>query len=249
MNDIIKLVIAEDDLQCKNFLKEIIQNHGDIKIVGEAENGNELIHLVSSLRPHAVIADIEMPELNGMSAIKKLNEMNQEVLTIFVTAYSDFAVDAFEVSSVDFIVKPYSKERIGKALEKIRYWLNARDKDYDKLNNIVKSSDKLFIKFGHEIHFIDSDTIYFIEKERKKTVINTENNRYETFETMNELEKRLNPNYFFRSHKCYIINLKKIEKIIPWGSDSYLIKFFYCNSDALISRSKVKILHELLGIY
>ena len=245
---IIKVIIAEDEAANRTFLRNILEQNKDIKVVGEAVNGKELIDLTSKLKPQVVFVDIEMPELDGMSAAKKLAEKNEELLIVFVTGHSDFAVEAFEISSFDYILKPFKAERVEKVLDKIRARIVDQEMDLQKLSKIFKSSDKLYIKCGHELHFIDATSIFYVEKERKKTVIHTTESKYETHEPINDLEQRLDPMNFFRSHKCYLINLQMVEKIIPWGDNSHLVKFFSSNKDALIARSKVKMLYNLLDI-
>jgi len=244
----IKAMIAEDEPSSRAFLRSILEQHNDFEVVGESSDGKELMELVSQVKPQVVFVDIEMPELNGMSAAKKLLEKNEDLIIIFVTGHSDFAVEAFEISSFDYILKPYKADRVEKALDRIRAGMMERELEKQKLSRILKSSDKLYIKSGYELHFIDSDSIYYIEKEKKKTILHTTDNKFETHESINDLERRLDPIKFFRSHKCYLINLNKVEKIIPWGDNSYLVKFTSSNKDALIARSKVKMLYDLLEI-
>ena len=244
----ISVIIAEDEEGNRMFLRNILEQHSNIEVIGEAANGKELINLAYKLRPQVVFVDIEMPELDGMSAVKELVERNEELVVVFVTAHSDFAVEAFEVSSFDYILKPFKADRVEMTLEKIKRYFSERELDLKKLYNIFKSTDKLYIKCGHELHFIDANSIYYIEKDRKKTVIHTTSGKYETNESISDLEGRLSTVNFFRSHKCYLINLRMIQKILPWGDNSYLVKFFSSNNDALISRAKVKMLYDLLEI-
>ena len=244
----IKVLIAEDEASNRKFLRSILEKHPDIDVVGEASDGKEFIALANRFRPQIVFVDIEIPEINGMKAAKTLLEKFEDLIVVFVTGHSDFAVEAFEVSSFDYILKPYKAERVEKTLEKIRNFMNERELDLQKLFHTFKTTDKLYVKCGYELHFIDADSIYYIEKDGKKTVIHTRNGRYETHEAINELEKRLNPMNFFRSHKCYLINLKMVEKILPWGDNSYLVKFCHTSNDALMSRSKVKMLYEMLEL-
>ncbi len=244
----IKVIIAEDQPSNRKFLRNILERHADFTVAAEAADGRELINLTKRHMPQVVFVDIEMPKINGMAAVKTLLDYNEDLLVVFVTGHSDFAVEAFEVSSFDYILKPYTEDRVQKTLEKIRGFMKERESDLQKLFNTFKTTDKLYVKCGYELHFIDADSIYYIEKERKKTVIHTVNGKYETHEPINELEKRLNPMNFFRSHKCYLINLKMVEKILPWGDNSYLVKFFNTQNDALMSRSKVKMLYEMLEV-
>lgn len=244
----IRIIIAEDDPANCTLLRNIFEKHTNIELVTEARNGLELLNLSNRLKPQAVFVDIELPEMDGMTAAKKLMKNDEDIIVVFVTSRPDFAAEAFEISSFDYILKPFTEERVEKALERIYARLSEREMDKQKLANIFKSADKLYIRSGHELHFIDVNSILYIEKNRKKTVVHTAGNTYETHESINELEKRLDRTNFFRSHKCYLINLKMIDKIVPFGDNSQLVKFFDSDNDALIARAKVKILYNLLGI-
>lgn len=242
----IRVIIAEDNPDNRNYLRKILDEQPDIEILGEVDDGSALVSLANSLHPQVIFVDIEMSGMDGMTAVKTLLEKHEDMFVVFVTGHIDFAIDAFEISSFDYILKPYTAERIQKCLEKIRSKIDAREFDFQRLARLIKSTEKLYIKCGHELHFIDTASIYYIEKEKKKTVINTVGNKYETNESINDLEQKLDASIFFRSHKSYLINLKMVEKVIPWGSESYLVKFLNYNGDALMSRAKVKLLHDLL---
>ncbi len=116
-----KIVIAEDEPTSRTFLRHIINRHSDFEIIGEASDGEELVDLASRLKPQVVFVDIEMPELDGMSAVKRLLENNNKLIVIFVTGYSDFAVEAFEIGAFDFILKPYKSSVVEKVLDKISH--------------------------------------------------------------------------------------------------------------------------------
>jgi len=244
----IRILIAENQPDNRTLLRTIIENRSDIELVAAASNGLELLTLTTRLKPQAIFIDIEMPEMDGMTAAKKLISNDEDLIIVFVTNRPDFAVQAFEISSFDYILRPFTPERVEKTLQRIHTLLAERNLNKQKLANVFKSADKLYIKSGHEFHFIDINKIFCVEKDGRKTVIQTIDNKYETHEPITELEKRLDTINFFRSHKCYLINLKMVEKIIPWGDNSHLVKFFGSEKDALIARSKVKMLYELLEI-
>jgi DNA-binding LytR/AlgR family response regulator len=244
----IRILIADDKTEDGAHLRTIFEKRNDIELVAEARNGPELLAYTSRLKPQAVFLNLEMPELDGMSAAKKLMEKDADIIIVFIAGRPDFAAEAFEISSFDYILKPFTQDRVKKALERIHSRLAERARDRQKVVNIFRSVDKLYIRSGHELHFIDTHSILYAEKERKKTIVHTITNKYETHESINEIEKRLDKMNFFRSHKCYLINLKRIEKIIPWGENSHLVKFFGTEKDAIIARSKVKVLYDLLKI-
>lgn len=246
----IKTLIAEDDYMSRQLLKGMLEQFEDIQVIGEAANGLELMQLAKTLKPQVIFIDIDMPEVNGMSAAQEILAKDANIQIIFVTGHADYAVEAFEISSLDYILKPFELERIGKTVARIKAKISQLNTDITKLARILKGPEKLFVKSDHELHFIEADNIFFIErdKNKRKSIIYTTNNKYETWESLNELESRLDQTYFFRSHKSYLINLRKIEKIVPWGELSFLIRFTGSNLDAFMSRNKVQILYEILNI-
>jgi DNA-binding LytR/AlgR family response regulator len=241
----IQILIADDQYYERILLRHIIDQYGGFEIIGEAADGIELVDLASKKRAHVIFADVEMPGMDGMAAIKQIVKEYEDILVVFVTGYADFAVQAFEISSFDYILKPFLPERVTKTLDKIYTHITEKRKAYLKT---AKDIDKLFIKVGHAVNFIDQSSILFIEKQERKTVILTRENTYETNDPINEIEKRLDPSRFFRGHKSYVINLKQIESILPHGNNSYRVKFYNSTADALVSRSNIKALNELLGL-
>lgn len=246
----IKTIIAEDDYLSRQLLKGMLENFPEIEIIGEASNGLELIELAESQSPQVIFIDIDMPEINGLEAAQKLMAQDENRIIIFVTGHIDFAIKAFEISSLDYVLKPFELDRLEITVARIKTRVKQIDADFKKLARVLKGPEKLFIRHEREFHFIDAETILFIEKDkhRRKSSIYTTNHKYETYESLIDLETRLDPTYFCRSQKSYIINLRKVEKIIPWGDSTYLVRFTGSNLDAFMSRSKVQMLYEILNI-
>ena len=244
----IKTIIAEDDDFSLKFIRNILIKYGDFEIIAEATTGKKLVEKVSELKPDLIFVDIDIPEIDGMTAVRQLIDKFPNLIVVFVTAHADYAVDAFEISSLDYIVKPFNAKRIDKTIIKIRERVKELKQDLVKLASLLKNPEKLYIKIGHEIQFIDADTIFFIEKNQRKTIIYTTKNNYETNEAMQELEDRLNPNFFFRAHKSCLINLRMIERIVPFGESTYMVKFKGCSKDAVMTHQKAHILYGLLNL-
>ena len=246
----IRVVIAEDDYYTIDHLKTIIDKHDDIKVVGEAHTGKELITVVKDLKPDAIFVDIEMPQLNGMSATKiLLEEMDeQNLFVVFITGHIGFAIEAFEICSTDYVLKPFDEERINKSIQRIRDNYTKIQQEVTTISQFIKTPEKLYVKCGYELHFIDCSKIYCIEKIDKKTRIFTKDKVYETNDALSALEERLNPNLFIRSHKSFLINLSLVEKIIPWGDRCYQVSFQKTETTALITRAKLDIFYKLLNV-
>lgn len=229
----LKVIIAEDDLPSKTLLYHFIDLLPDYKVVGEATNGQELLQLVKEEKPDIVLVDILMPGMNGMEAAKVCKQLLPSIQVIFITGSDKFAVEAFTLSAVDYIVKPIENARLFVALEKAKQSLQLQEHIDAKPNY----NYKLVIKSNNTFIYLVFDDILFIEKEGRKTILHTEKDRFETLESLQELEERL-PDFFYKSHRSYLVNLRKIEKIEPSG-ESYLAYFGVPDKTAYISKLKI----------
>ena len=241
--DILKIVVADDDASSRILLHHFIRFLPQYKVVGEAISGEEFVRLVLEEKPDIALVDIKMPDLDGMEAVKICKQSLPALQVIFTTGYDEFAVKAFEIAATDYIVKPIERTRLFHALEKARKLIELSRQDH---LSIKTKNKRLGIKSHNSILFLPMEDILFVEKESRKTVIHTANERYETTETLNKIENKLD-DYFFKTHRSYIVNLKKIVKIEPAG-ETYLAHFINSHKVAYISKLKIhevqkKILH------
>jgi two-component system, LytTR family, response regulator len=237
----IKILIADDDLPSKTLLSLFIQLLPEYKVVGEAASGIELIQMVAEKRPDIILVDIHMPGINGVEAAKTCKQILPSLQVIFTTGSDEFAVEAFNISAVDYIVKPIEKVRLFIALEKAKQTLQLRDRREAKPFN----KNKLAIKSQHAFLYILIEDILYIEKEGRKTILHTENDRFETMESLQEIEERL-PEFFYKTHRSYLVNLRKIIKIGSFG-ETYIAKFAKTEKTAYISKLKINDVQRLMG--
>ncbi|TVP86053.1 MAG: DNA-binding response regulator [Alkalicoccus sp.] len=236
-----RVIIAEDDNNSSEILQEFLKKAADFEIVGVAENGEELIELNFNVKPDVALVDIGLPVLDGMKAIKECIKTNPSLQYIFTTAYEEYAVEAFDISATDYIVKPIKKIRLYEALEKIKFPVSSEESSVESRENKNK---KLIVKTSTALQVIDSDTIVFIEKMNRKTFIHTREITYESNETLGNYSKMLNDNFFF-SHRSYLINLNSVAKIISDG-ETYFIYFHDFSKYAHVSKLKYLELLERL---
>ncbi|TDK64126.1 response regulator transcription factor [Bacillus salipaludis] len=241
--DEIKVVIADDDPSSRMLLAQFTQLLPDYIVAGEAANGNELLELVMKEKPEIVLLDIQMPDLNGVEAARACKMMAPSVHIIFTTGHEEYAVEAFNLSAVDYLVKPIERTRFFMALEKAK-----------KSVEIVKAIEartakkewkRLAIKSNQTFVYLPVEEILFIEKEGRKSVIHTVDERFVTHESLQELADRL-PDYFHKTHRSYLVNLKKIVKIEALG-ETYSAHFANCEKTAYISKLKIHEIHRLMG--
>ena len=228
-----RVVIADDDASSRLLLRHFIQLFSEFEVIGEAASGEELYYVAIKEKPEIVLVDINMPDLNGMEAVKLCKESIPALQVIFTTGYEDFAVEAFNISAADYIVKPIGHARLFMALDKAkRSIMLSLTQD-----SIPKQFNKLSIKSNNSHLYLSVDEILYIEKEGRKTILHTLNERYETSESLQDIEGKL-PDYFYKTHRSFLVNLTKIVKIKPSG-ETYLAGFTSSSKIAHISKLKI----------
>lgn len=238
----INVIIADDDQPSRTILFHFIKMLPEFKIVGEAATGDEFIKLAMKEKPDIALVDISMPGINGLEAVKACKGFSPSLQVIFTTGHDEFAVEAFNLSATDYIVKPVERTRLWIALEKCKTAIQLKN----QFTKMKQSSNKLSIKSNNSFMYLDTEEILFIEREGRKTVLQTTKGRFETTESLVELEEKL-PKYFYKTHRSYLVNLNRIRKIESSG-ETYLA-FFTDDSKkpAHISKLKINNVHELLN--
>ncbi|MBC2856788.1 response regulator transcription factor [Cetobacterium sp. 2A] len=238
----LKCLIVEDEFPAREELKYFIKNHKGLDIDGEFENPLDALKYIQDHKVDVVFLDINMPELDGMSLGKILYKLDEEIKLVFITAYKDYAVDAFEIKAFDYLLKPYSEDRILEVLNSLVDQKQVEQiKTVSKVNKItVTSEDKMYV--------ISIQEIYYIEASEKETLIHTKNRIYSSKIKISKFEEILPDEYFFRTHRSYIINLDKIIEIEPWFNTTYILKIMDLSFKIPVSRNNMKDLKELLLI-
>lgn len=223
-----KILIAEDDYSSRKLLTHFIKRIPNYEIVAEATNGEELVDFVFTKKPNIALVDIEMPLLNGMEAVKLIKKFNPNLLVIFITGNENFAIEAFGVQAIDYILKPINGERLYESLERAS----------NRLKEIKKPSlREIRIKQSNSIDFISINDILFIERYERKSIIHTQYNIYYTSESLTNLEKQLDDK-FMMTHRSYIINLEHLTRIEGSGQ-MYIASFKNYNETAKVSKYKL----------
>lgn len=238
----IKVLIAEDEQPIRQLLESYLSLFPGVEIAGRADNGREVLALIDQARPLAVFLDIEMPDLDGLTTAAKIKERHPDIFIVFVTAYARYAAEAFQLDAVDYLIKPFTRDSVSKAMAKIERLLALKTSAMAG----GRPEARLVIKNGHEIFFINHQDILFIEKELRKSIIHTENMRYSTNEPLNILEKKIGTD-FFRCHKSFIINLNKIQKIAPIAERIYKVYFFNYSCQVTMTREKLEQLYKMVS--
>lgn len=231
-------IIVEDEFPAREELKYFINKFSDISIVDEFDNSLDALDFLKSNFVDVIFLDINMPGVDGMSMAKITKKLRNSPKFVFITAYPEYAVDAFEIEAFDYILKPYSEERIISTLKKLER--NSEDEE--------RSNGKVALKDGGKIVLKNKNDIYFCKANGKDTLVYTKDQVYKTNIGISEYLKILNDSNFLRTHKSYIVNINKIKEIIPWFNNTYNIKFEDIKEEAYVSKNFIKNFKNKLSI-
>ena len=243
----IRTIIVDDEEPARLVLREFLSAHEEIKIIAECANGFDAVKAITDSNPDLVILDIQMPKLNGFEVLELVDRPPS---VIFATAYNQYAVKAFEVHAVDYLLKPFSKERLSEALEQAKERLN-KNKSLP-LQELASAAgmrtsplERILVKDGSKVHVIPVDKIDYIEAQDDYVAIKSEGKTHLKQERMAELEKELDTSQFVRVHRSYILNLERIARIELYAKDSRMA-ILKDGTKLLISRAGYDKLKDLL---
>ncbi|MCB9195406.1 MAG: response regulator [Flavobacteriales bacterium] len=207
-----KAIIVDDERLARKELTNLLESFPDVQIIGECSNGKEAIDFINEQKPDIVFMDIEMPEMNGFEVLEKIDKTPA---VVFVTAYNDYAIKAFEVNAADYLVKPVDPNRLKETIEKIKS--DNQEIDVEALERQhLTAGDQIFIKDGEKCWFIKLEEIKLFESEGNYVRIYFRNFKPLVLKSLNNLEVKLDQRIFFRANRKYIINLKNIIHIENW---------------------------------
>ena len=230
-------IIVDDEFPSREELKYFINNFSNIKIMEEFDDSITALEYIELNKPDIIFLDINMPKLDGMVLGKIISHFPKKSLVIFITAHKDFAVDAFEIQAYDYILKPYSEERIVSTLKKIE---KSSDKKITNSKITLWKDNKMIVRSIMEISYCEA-------KERE-TLIYIKGEQYNVSCSISEFYKKIPKEFFFRSHRSYIVNIDKIIEIVPWFNNTYMLKLQGENVDIPVSRNNIIEFKNLMGI-
>lgn len=241
----IKVMLIEDEAGMRLLLKKIIEKHPEFQVAAECDGLADAVIQFRREKPEVIFLDIGIRGSNGIECARILTDLDPKVKIIFATAHAEYMPEAFELYAFDYLVKPFDIERVNRTLNRIV--LQARPKQYEQEEKVVRPEyrqDKLLVKGKESMSFIHIPDIVMIQRENNATVIYTERDSYVTSASLAELEKKLDPVQFLRSHKSYIINLSRIRRIEPYGRWTYIVYFQGRKEDALLTAEKFEIIKQ-----
>jgi two-component system LytT family response regulator len=229
--NIIRTLIVDDESLARERIKRFLAGERDIETLGECADGREAVAAINALKPDLVFLDIQIPELDGFGVLEAVG-VEQMPAVIFVTAYDRYALRAFDVNALDYLLKPYNRERFRKALERARAQLSngAHGELNERLLSLLENLkteqrhlERLMIKSSGRVFFLRTEEIDWIEAEGNYLRLHAGRERHLLRETMNRLASKLDPDKFLRIHRSTLVNIERIKELQPLFSGDYVV--------------------------
>jgi two-component system, LytTR family, response regulator LytT len=254
-------VIVDDEQLARDELAFLLKDVGDVDVVAQGKNGVEAVTLIRDLAPDLVFLDVQMPGLDGFGVIKKL--LDRKVVLpkiVFATAFDQYAVKAFEVNAIDYLLKPFDKKRVAQSVQKARAKIESAGASSDKFETLVRmlesqkpQTSKLLLKAAGRLFLINQKDICFASIEDGVISVATSGSNgmegQSNCRTLEELLDSLDPNLFWRAHRSYLVNINRIKEVVPWFKSSYQLRMDDKKQTEIpVSRAQTKRLRELFGL-
>jgi two-component system, LytTR family, response regulator LytT len=254
-------VIVDDEQLARDELAYLLKDMGDINVVAQGKNGVEAVNLIREHNPDLVFLDVQMPGLDGFGVIKKLLDRKLPLPKIvFATAFDQYAVKAFEVNAIDYLLKPFDKKRVAQSVQKVRAKLDPESASTDKLETLVRmlesqkpQTSKILLKAAGRLFLFDQKDICFASIEDGIISVATTGTAsmegQSNCRTLEELLDSLDPNVFWRAHRSYLVNINRIKEVVPWFKSSYQLRMDDKKQTEIpVSRAQTRRLRELFGL-
>lgn len=230
-------VIVDDEYPSREELKYFILNYSNIRILEEFSDSIKALDYIEKNRPDIIFLDINMPKVDGMALGRIINNFDKKINIVFITAHREHAVEAFEVKAFDYILKPYSEERIVSTLKRL-----------EKSGEVRSICNKITLWKSEKMVVVDLSDICYCEARERHTKVFTVDDEYIINCSISEFYKRLSKNSFFKSHRSYIVNLNKIREIIPWFNNTFIIKLKGLDAEIPVSRNNINEFKHIMGV-
>ena len=254
----LSVLIVDDEQPARDELKYLLSQYKDIQIVGECDNGETAIAKCSEIKAQVVFLDIQMRGISGIDTARILRQTAPDTLVVFATAYDEYAIRAFDVHAVDYLLKPFEEDRLTDTVTRLKKL--TRQEHHTKLTSLdmtltafpAQSLHKIVAEKDGHIKLINMDDIIYIHIENGTVRIIAMTGVYVYHDTLGALQERLRGTLIQRVHRSYLVNLSKVQEILPWYKSTYWLKVPLPGQKTLgeipVSKSQIKNIKEILGI-
>lgn len=259
--DALRTVVVDDEQLARDELCFLLGQIDGVDVVGQAADGVEALQVIEDQGPDVVMLDVQMPGLTGFEVARRLLRAGLEAQFVFVTAFDQHAIEAFEVNAVDYLLKPVEAGRLSMAVERVRRRIQSdrpaprgQNGELDRLLQLLSERqgrrDQLAVKVGDRFLLVQAEDVVHVSVEDDViTVVTTSLSGTSNYRTLDELQARLDPSVFWRVHRSHLVNINRIKEIVPWFSRNYILKMRDARgSEIPVSRSQTKRLREYLKL-
>jgi len=253
----LRALVVDDEQLARDELCYLLDEVGGVEIVGQARNGPEALEAVAKLVPELVFLDVQMPGFTGFEVARVLAGQERPPAVVFVTAYDEHAIKAFEVNAVDYLLKPVDANRLEGAVQRARRRRGEEQPLNDQLQRIVQlvesrqgQRNQVAVKAGERFLLVQADEIIFASMaDESINIVTGQIAGTCNFRTLDELQARLDPATFWRVHRSHLVNINKIKEIVPWFSRNYILRMKDAKGTEIpVSRSQTRRLREYLKL-
>ncbi|MBN2897951.1 MAG: response regulator transcription factor [Clostridia bacterium] len=251
----IRCIVIDDEKPARDEIKYLLAQKDGFEMVGEGENGVDAINLINSVHPDVIFCDINMPLLSGIEVAKLIMKKKIDVQLIFITAYDEHAIQAFELCALDYLLKPIRDERFDHTIDKITERLKNKSGNLEQVDQLLTTLKPTKERCNHLclyreglLYPVKLSEVIYIHAEEKMLYFHTNKGVFESNKALAEVEEILPEKDFFKCHRAYIININSIESIIPWFNRTYRVKLMGIDEEIPVSRGQTNKLKEYLNI-
>jgi len=254
----INTLIVDDEKPAREELAFLLKSFPEIHVMAQGKNGLEALALVKEHQPDLIFLDVQMPGLDGFGVIKKLMDRKPHKMphVVFATAFEEYAVHAFEVNAVDYVLKPFDRARVSKAIARTKKLLDADASPVERLESVLQNLGarkadsgpaRILMKVQGRLLLADAgDIAYASIEDGTITIFTREAEGQSNYRTIEELQAALASDQFWRAHRSYLVNIKHIKEVVPWFKSSFMLKLDdKRQSEVPVSRAQTKRLREL----
>ena len=229
----INALIVDDEPLARDRIRELLKEHPEIEVIGEARNGREAIDSIAALGPELVFLDVQMPDLDGFDVLQNL-QVEKMPLIIFVTAYDQHALRAFDVHAVDYLTKPFDRKRFAEAVEHAKVFMKgAKEPDTARILSLLQELrtgarylERFAVKNGETLFFVRAEDVDAIEAQGNYVRLSVAKSSHLLRDTLNNIESQINPRRFVRIHRRTIVNIDRVKEVQTWARGEYRVVLF-----------------------
>jgi len=242
-----KVIIVEDEILAQQELSWLIKEHSQMEIVGTFDDGLDVLKFLQHNKVDAIFLDINIPSLDGVLLAQNISQFAHKPFIVFITAWKEHAVEAFELEAFDYILKPYQESRIITMLQKLEA-ASQQQTALSTTGTVTRENDTINLVKDERIIVTSIHDIYYAEAHEKMTFVYTRRESYVMPMNITEFCNKLPQAHFFRCHRSYCVNLNKIREIEPWFNNTYILRLRDLEFQVPVSRSKVKEFRQLMHL-